>query len=45
MQLDVDILKKPGFTCEVLNALKSLAPEDENCNIMFDAMSIKKIGT
>jgi len=33
---------KPGFFSEVLHALKSLAPEDKNYNIIFDATSIKK---
>lgn len=33
---------EPGFFSEVFQALKTLSPEDKQCNLLLDAMSIRK---
>lgn len=33
---------EPGFLTEVFDALKTLSPEDNHCNLILDAMAIKK---
>lgn len=33
---------EPGFFKEVFDALQTMSPDDRHCNLIFDAMSIKK---
>jgi len=33
---------EPGFFKEVFDALQTMSPDDKYCNLIFDAMSIKK---
>jgi len=42
LNLTSSINGEPGFFKEVFDALQTMSPDDKHCNLIFDAMAIKK---